>query len=210
LAIDSGVPIRIGFGLRGRSWEYHALIPYDPQSSLGQNWLHSLGVLGLDHAEYRGPVLPAAPQLDADAPIVIQPGSRSRVKEAPLDFWQALLPRLAERAPLLLVGNADDRARFAALRDSVPADRLHDHMGQTTVPELIACTGRARAMIGVESMVAHIAVGHGRPTVVLNNPNASGIIAFPDGLPSLTFVDMTLPAPRAADACMAHLDRWLS
>jgi ADP-heptose:LPS heptosyltransferase len=210
LAIDSRAPVRLGFGLRGRSWEYHALIPYDARASLGQNWLHSLDALGLAPARYRGPVLPAVSTPDGDAPIVVQPGSRSTVKEAPMALWRALLPPLAERAPIVLVGHADDRERFAELPSLLPASRVQNRMGQTSLAALFALTGRARAVVGVESMVAHIAVGHNRPTVVLNNPNASGIIAFPDGVPSLTFVDMTNVPQTAADASLAHLDRCLS
>ncbi len=210
LAIASRAPVRIGFGLRGRSWEYHALIPYDARASLGQNWLHTLDVLGLEPAVYSGPVLPPAAPVAADAPIIVQPGSRSVVKEAPMSLWHELLPRLAERAPIMLVGNASDRERFAALRALVRSARLDDRMGQTSIVDLIALAGRARAAVGVESMVAHLAVGYTRPTVVLNNPRASGIIAFPDGLPSLTFVDMTTTPQHAADAAMAHLDRWLA
>ncbi len=210
LAIDSQVPVRIGFGLRGRSWEYHALIPYHAHAALGQNWLHCLDVLGLAPERYVGPVLPAVGAIADDAPIIVQPGSRSTVKEAPMALWRTLLPRLAERAPILLVGNASDRHRFAGLRALVPSHRLQDMMGQTSFAELLTLTGGARAMVGVESMVAHIAVGYRRPTVVLNNPDASGIIAFPDGTPSLTFVDMTNAPQHAADASLAHLDRWLA
>ncbi len=210
LALASGVPLRIGFGLRGRSWQYHALIPYRESASLGQNWLHALDVLGLPPATYRGPVLPATPQPVAGAPIVVQPGSRSTVKEAPMAFWRALLPALAERAPVQLVGNAADRDRFAPLRALFPADRCIDAMGATSFDALVAVTGRARAAVGVESMVAHLALGHGRPTVVLNNPAASGVVAFPDGLPSLTFVDMTLAPEHAAALALAHLDRCLA
>ncbi len=210
LAIASDAPLRIGFGLRGRSWEYHALIPYTADASLGQNWLHALDVLRLPPATYRGPILPEAPALKADAPIIVQPGSRTAAKEAPLALWAALLPALAERAPILLVGNARDRERFAPLRQFVPADRLRDAMGSTSFADLVVMTGRARAAIGVESMVAHLAIGHHRPTVVLNNPAASGIVAFPDGLPSLTFVDMTLDPHHAASSAIAHLDRCLA
>lgn len=207
LAIASDATVRIGFGLRGRSWEYHGLIPYSADASLGQNWLHALDVLGLPRATYCGPILPQAPPLSADAPIIVQPGSRTAAKEAPLALWAALLPALAERAPIQLVGNARDRARFAPLRQFIPADRLQDAMGTTSFADLVVMTGRARAAIGVESMVAHLAVGHHRPTVVLNNPDASGIVAFPDGLPSLTFVDMTLDPHYAASSALAHLDR---
>ena len=210
LAIDSAVPVRIGFGLRGRSWQYHLRIPYRPAASLGQNWLHALDVLGLPAATYRGPVLPPALPLSVDAPIIVQPGSRSTMKEAPMALWKSLLPHLAERAPILLVGNAGDRVRFASLRSLVPADRLHDAMGATSFAELVMLTGRARAAVGVESMVAHLAVGHTRPTVVLNNPAASGIVAFPDVLPSLTFVEMTGDPQHAAAAALTHLDRWLT
>lgn len=210
LAIESEAPVRIGFGLRGRSWEYHRLIPYRPDSSLGQNWLHALDVLGLPAATYRGPVLPTAESLAADAPIILQPGSRTAAKEAPLAIWRELIPALAERAPIVLVGNSSDRERFASLRSIVPPDRLHDVMGETSFSDLVALAGRARAAVGVESMVAHLAVGHGRPTVVLSNPQASGIVAFPDGLPSLTFVDMTNESHHAATLAVAHLDRCLA
>jgi ADP-heptose:LPS heptosyltransferase len=210
LAIESDAPLRIGFGLRGRSWEYHALIPYLADASLGQNWLHALDVLGLPPARYTGPVLPVADALAPDAPIIVQPGSRTAAKEAPFALWATLLPELAHRAPILLVGNARDRERFAALRALVPSARIQDAMGSTSFADLVSATGRARAAIGVESMVAHLAVGHGRPTVVLNNPDASGIVAFPDGLPSLTFVDMTLDPQHAAVSALAHLDRCLA
>ena len=207
LAIDSAVPLRVGFGLRGRSWEYHAKIAYLPEASLGQNWLHALDVLGLPAATYRGPVLPEVAPLSADAPIIVQPGSRNTVKEAPFALWEALLPQLAERAPITLVGSADDRARFAPLRALVPAHRLHDAMGATSFGQLVTLTGRARAAVGVESMVAHLAIGYARPTVVLNNPDASGIVAFPDDLASLSFVEMSLDPQHAATAALAHLDR---
>ncbi len=210
LAIASGASVRIGFGLRGRSWEYHGLIPYRAEASLGQNWLHALDVLGLPAATYRGPVLPAPATLRPDAPIIVQPGSRSGAKEAPLALWQTVLPLLAERAPILLVGNASDRERFASLRALVPSGRLHDVMGTTSFAELVALTGQARAAIGVESVVAHLALGYSRPTIVLNNPAASGVVAFPDGVPSLTFVDMTNDPHRAAALALAHLDRCLA
>jgi ADP-heptose:LPS heptosyltransferase len=210
LAIASDATLRIGFGLRGRSWEYHALIPYRADASLGQNWLHSLDVLGLPSATYRGPVLPVHEPVARDAPILVQPGSRNAAKEAPYELWAALLPELARRAPVMLVGNAHDRERFVALRALVPSDRLHDAMGTTSFADLVTLTGRARAAIGVESMVAHLALGHHKPTVVLNNPDASGIVAFPDGLPSLTFVDMTLDPLHAATTALAHIDRCLA
>ncbi len=210
LAIASGATARIGFGLRGRSWQYHGLIPYHPEVSLGQNWLHALDVLQLPPASYHGPVLPTAAPLRPDAPIIVQPGSRSGAKEAPLALWQALLPLLADRAPILLVGNASDRERFASLRALVPAPRLRDEMGTTSFSDLVALTGQARAAVGVESMVAHLSLGYSRPTVVLNNPAASGLVAFPDGVPSLTFVDMTNDPRHAAALAIAHLDRCLT
>jgi ADP-heptose:LPS heptosyltransferase len=210
LAIASGIPIRIGFGLRGRSWEYHARIPYREADSLGQNWLHVLEVLGLDPVTYRGPVLPAAPAPHADGLIIVQPGTRTSAKEAPTALWTALLPQLAERAPVMFVGTAAERERFAALRAAVPAGRQIDAMGTTGVTDLIAVAGTARAAVGVESLVAHLAIGHGRPTVVLNNPAASGVVAFPGDLPTLTFVDMTAEPRRAAALVLDHLDRCLA
>jgi ADP-heptose:LPS heptosyltransferase len=209
LGIDSGATLRMGFGLRGRSWQYHSLITYRPETSLGQNWLHALDALGLRPARYSGPVLPPTAPLHAKAPIIVQPGSRTTAKEASLAVWEALLPAIAERAPVMLVGSAADRERFASLRKLVPSSQLHDAMGATSFGELVDATGRARAAIGVESMVAHLAVGHRRPTVVLNNPKASGIVAFPDDLPSLTFVDITADPRRIAAQTVAHLDRSL-
>ena len=208
LAIASESPVRIGFGLRGRSWQYHALIPYAPEQALGQNWLHVLPVLGLAPATYHGPVLPpvlAAPR--SDAPIVVQPGSRTAAKEVPAAFWASVLPALAERAPVMLVGSTADRERFSALSALIPPARLDNRMGRTSFGELVTLCASARAAVGVESMVAHLAVGHGLPTVVLNNPDTSGVAAFPAHLPSLTFVDMTLDPTRAVAHILAHLDR---
>jgi ADP-heptose:LPS heptosyltransferase len=211
LAVAADVSFRVGFGLRGRSWEYHQLIPYNESDSLGQNWLNVLPVLGLEPATYRGPVLPrATTPRSADAPIIVQPGSRTASKEAPLPLWQSLLPALAERAPVMLVGNAHDRDRFAALTRMLPASRVQNAMGATSISDLIARTGDARAAVGVESMIAHLAIGHGVPTAVLHNPAASGLAAFPDALPTLTFVDMTADPQRAAALMLGHLDRYLS
>lgn len=210
LAIESEVPVRIGFGLRGRSWMYHHRIAYRPDRSLGQNWMNVLDVLGLRSATYRGPVLPAAAPLSADAPIIVQAGSRTMAKEAPAALWRALLPALAERAPVLLVGNASDRDRFAWMRELVPPARLHDAMGATDFAQLVALSGRARAAVGVESMVAHLAIGHRRPTVVMNNPQASGVVAFPDDLDTLQFVNMSDAPDVAAHAALTHLDRCLA
>jgi ADP-heptose:LPS heptosyltransferase len=210
LAIATDAPLRVGFGLRGRSWQYHSLIPYEENASLGQNWLHTLTVLGLPSACYRGPVLPPAPARTGDAPIIVQPGSRSANKEAPLALWRALLPALAERAPVMLVGSANERDRLAALRKTVPEHRLIDKMGATSFADLVTLTGAARAAVGVESMIAHLAIGHSVPTAVLNNPDASGIVAFPDDLASLTFVDMTHDPHRAASLVLTHLDRYLT
>ena len=83
-------------------------------------------------------------------------------------------------------------------------------MGTTTFAELVTLTGQSRAAIGVESVVAHLALGYSRPTIVLNNPAASGVVAFPDGVPSLTFVDMTNDPHHAAALTLAHLDRCLA
>lgn len=209
LAIESEAALRIGFGLRGRSWQYHERIPYRVDASLPQNWLHALDVLGLPPATYVGPSLPAVAPLSVIAPIIVQPGSRSRAKEAPLSLWQSVLPRLAAMAPIMLVGNADDRSRFSALGDLIPADRLDNRMGRTTFAELVLLAGGARGAVGVESMVAHLAVGYGRPTVVLNNPVASGRIAFPDGLDSLLFCDITTNVDTATDAIVAHFSAFL-
>lgn len=208
LAIESGAPVRIGFGLRGRSWEYHTLIPYAPDQSLGQNWLHVLDVLALPPARYDGPVLPPAAHRAADAPVVVQPGSRTAAKEAAPALWQALLPALADRAPVLFVGSPQDRERFASLTALVPETRLLNMMGRTSFADLVALTGTARAAVGVESMVAHLAVGYGLPTVVLNNPGASGVVAFPGNVPSLTFADMTIDPTRAAALALDHFDRF--
>ena len=204
LAIESAATVRIGFGLRGRSWQYHARIPYHVEASLGQNWLHALDVLGLPPATYRGPSLPAASALSATAPIIVQPGSRTPAKEAPNMLWQSLLPRLAAIAPIMLVGNAGDRSRFSSLVDLVPSDSLENRMGRTTFDDLVKLAGRARAAVGVESMVAHLAVGYGRPTVVLNNPAASGRIAFPDQIASLRFCDITAHVAVTTKAIMDH------
>jgi ADP-heptose:LPS heptosyltransferase len=189
LAIESGAPCRIGYGLRGRGWQYHRHISFVPSVALGQNWLHALDALGLPPATYSGPVLPACGPLAASAPIVVQPGSKTPAKEVPIALWAAILPRLAEHAPIVMVGTRGERQRWEALSSAVSGNRLTNTMGDTSVAELIALVARARAVVGVESVAAHLGIGYGRPVVVLDRARASGRQAFPEGADRLAFVD---------------------
>ena len=193
---------RAGFGLRGGAWEYDALIPYDVRAPLPQNWLHVLAVLGLDVPRYAGPVLPTAPPPSTDAPIIVQIGSRTRAKEAPITTWRAILPTLAAVAPVVLVGSADERTRTAPLTALDPS-RITDRTGATDLAALLDLVARARAVVGTDSLAATIALGHHRPTVVLVR-DGMGSASLPDDVPSLRILrhdaapDAVLTALQAA------------
>jgi ADP-heptose:LPS heptosyltransferase len=205
LAIESGAEYRVGFGLRGRAWQYHARIPYGVSQSIGQNWLHALGVLGLDAGRYMGPVLPAHPHPAIDAPIVLQPGSRTPGKEASLDVWHAIVDTLAPIAPLVLIGTAMERERYGALTARAQSGRVSDCFGATDIDALIRTIAGSRAVVGVESVGAHIGIGARRPVVVLDRAATSGRAAFPDACASLTFVSADQPATAVAQHVRAAL-----
>jgi ADP-heptose:LPS heptosyltransferase len=188
LAVKSGAPVRIGYGLRGRGWQYHHRIPYDVSRAIGQNWLHVLEILGLPSRHYAGPVLPAFDAPRGEAPIVLQPGSRTLSKEVSLESWHHIVRALAPIAPLVLVGSAGERARYGELATTAHGNRVLARFGATEIDGLVRTIASARAVVGVESVAAHIGLGAGIPVVVLDRAATSGRAAFPAGAHRLSFV----------------------
>ncbi|MCU0625507.1 MAG: hypothetical protein MUF21_03345 [Gemmatimonadaceae bacterium] len=187
-----------GFGLRGESWGYDARIRYDEAASLPQNWLHVLEALDLAPVRYAGPVLPRVDPVDPPF-IALQPGSRSTAKAIPDAVLRTLVPALADVAPVHVLGDARDRARYAWLTELAPVGRVRNRCGETTLPELVRVVGEAAAVVASESLVAHLALGHARPLVALI-PARITPAAFPRGVTCYRVLEPTVPPAQVIDA----------
>lgn len=204
LARQAGVPFRAGFPLRGLSYTLHASLPYSEEKAFGQQFLDALEVFGLRTSRFTGPTLgPYACKLDqvqrpaglfSEPYIVVQPASRKAAKNAPLSSWQALLPFLAQHHPIVFLGAASDRAVVEQLLALVPAGRAMDLVGRTTIAQLFAITQHCALAVSVDSLLAHVGLATGRPTLVLKDVALTPRGFFPERQ------DLTLVAKDATPA----------
>lgn len=111
----------------------------------------------------RRPDLPANP-----ACIVLAPFTTRPQKHWPEAHWRTLIAELQARGePLALLGGSGDRAAADRLLVGLPPDAVHDLVGRTRLPEALAWIADAKALIGVDTGLSHMAIASDRPTVVL-------------------------------------------
>jgi ADP-heptose:LPS heptosyltransferase len=150
-------------------------------------------------ADYR-PALEAPPAdgllrrhgLAAGEYVAWQTASNNRKKDYPADRWRAVLARFPD-------------VRFVAL--GAPGEPLGvphavDLRGKTDLREAMALIGAARAFLGPDSGLTHIAACLGRPTVcVAQNSNLGYFFPYPEeyGYGNLATVDH--PAYRECARC---------
>lgn len=109
--------------------------------------------------------------------IVAHPGSRWLFKCWPATATAAVLDGLAAAGwKLVLTGAPDpgERALIAAIRAALApttAAQLTDLSEQLSLAELAALIGRARMLLGVDSVPMHIAAAMGTPVVALFGPS---------------------------------------
>ena len=132
-------------------------------------WRHLLGTLerwGVAPPEAPTPLrLPgAAPEREV---FVVHPGSGATWKQWPAERFADVIHAVSERRPLpvLLHQGPADRAAADALhaRLSVPCARLVE----PDLPALAAALASARAYLGADSGVSHLAAALGAPAVIL-------------------------------------------
>jgi ADP-heptose:LPS heptosyltransferase len=203
LARLASVPFRVGFGLRGLAYTLHREIAYRPDRPFGQLYLDALPALGLRAATYGGPVLgpgtfdptPRIAGLLPDEPFVVAHlGSRTQVREAPRARCLELLRPLCEDVPIVAVGTKEEADRYRWLGDALPARRLVNLMGRTSLPDLLAVVERSVGGIVSESFVSHVLLAFERPTLVLTTRRFADRASYPVGCPHLWLVDADAPS----------------
>ena len=98
------------------------------------------------------------------APIILNPGSGSRLKNWPLDRFQEVAGRLRDRGfPLVWLLGPAELGRKGEVTGSI--------LFAPPLPLLAAILARCSLFIGNDSGVAHLAVATGCPTVVIFGPS---------------------------------------
>lgn len=107
--------------------------------------------------------------------IALHPsGGRSKLKQWPLERFQALARELAvtDRAQLLVVGGPDEAEKFrAAFPASLSAD-IHVVAGELPLPLMAAALAEVSLFVGGDSGPAHLAAAQGTPTLALFGPTS--------------------------------------
>jgi ADP-heptose:LPS heptosyltransferase len=108
--------------------------------------------------------------------VAVHPGSGSPSKNWPEDRWGELLVRLAEETDgaLLLVGGEAEVERAHRLASRWPAARLECAVNEPLI-EVAARLAGARAFVGHDSGITHLAAAVGVPGLVLWGPTRRDI-----------------------------------
>jgi ADP-heptose:LPS heptosyltransferase len=146
-------------------------------------WEHLLESVGAGSGEWRSPVpvpdsvralgAEALAAAGADAPppwLVVHPGAGSAAKRWPADAFARAIVTLAARARMnvLVHQGPADAAAAAALRRHLGAGAVW--LVEPTLPALAGVLARARAYLGNDSGVSHLAAALGVPALVLFDP----------------------------------------
>jgi heptosyltransferase III len=136
-------------------------------------WRHLLATLGIEAADEPDLVAPlrAARTARVEDTLVVHPGGGGAWKRWPADSFAAVVDAVARRRALRIViheGPADHAAVDAlATRLTVSAERLV----QPELPALAAVLAGARAYLGGDSGISHLAAAMGAPALVLFPPS---------------------------------------
>lgn len=158
------------------------LDPYDPERHALERYLDLLEPLGFMRPatpEFGLCPGPAAQQRarelagEGQGPLVVlHPVAKWESKLWPVEHWARLAEGLARRgARLVLTGAADDRPVTRAIlrRSGAPGVDL---AGATSLLELAAVLGRARAVVATDTGAMHLAAAVGAKVVALFGPTA--------------------------------------
>lgn len=104
--------------------------------------------------------------------IVIAPFSNSAIRDWPSDHFAelvgVLLDRWEDRNGLIaIVGTSSQRPRANAIVRPYPADRVFNHCGRMSWPDVVVQLRAASCVIGNNSGIAHLAGSFGVPTVCI-------------------------------------------
>ncbi len=136
-------------------------------------WRHLIATLGMRDTAERDLVAPLrrSSATPVENTLVVHPGSGGTWKQWPAESFAAVVDTIARRCALRIViheGPADHAAADAlAARLAVPTERLVE----PELPALAAMLAGARAYLGGDSGISHLAAAVGAPAVVLFPPS---------------------------------------
>jgi ADP-heptose:LPS heptosyltransferase len=135
-------------------------------------WRHLVSTLaspGLAEAEAVAPIRLAAPPVAPPA-LVVHPGSGGAWKRWPPERFAAVIAAVAARHPVPVVVHQGpaDRAAVEALLTRL--DASVERLVEPELPVLAAALARARAYLGGDAGISHLAAAVGAPSVILFPP----------------------------------------
>lgn len=184
----AGIPERIGWRGEGRTALLtRSLSPRIRPPGEHEVWKHLriAAAAGAETPERPDTSFPAGPRereaarrLLAEAGIGKQPFVAAHVasfahaaKRWDLERYTALFTRLAARGlRVVLLGSAGERAQNEAVAAAVPGGKAADLSGRTTLPQALGVLAEAKAFVGNDSGLAHLAAAAGTPTAVVFGP----------------------------------------
>lgn len=191
VAFLSGAPVRIGLGSREGSRLLMTKVVKRGGNPRKISWeyAHLASALGLDTSSFAMEIpcgsdeLAAAKRMVRDAGleggfVAACPFTTRSFKHWFEERWSELLGRLPDRTGLgvaLLGGPADRSAADRVLAGVGVGDNgavpVADLVGRTTLGEASALVSLARALVGVDTGLSHMAHAHGTPAVLLFGSN---------------------------------------
>ncbi|MEO5368162.1 MAG: glycosyltransferase family 9 protein [Magnetococcus sp. WYHC-3] len=210
LLAKAGIPTRIGFASGGGGpLLTHSMDFHDdnlPMAQLQSALLDSLPVdrARLQHLRDNGlpPCLISSQQkVAASLPergyVVVHTGTGAPAREWAEENWLALIRRLAaDGHQILLTGHGDRECnRAARLVEKSSTDTgtsITNLCGQLRLDDLLGVIGRARLLIGVESLAGHLGAALDTPSVILWSGTSNIYQWHPNGR-RLHVLQMELP-----------------
>ncbi len=221
------VPLRLGCGDGGAFLGYtHSIAFYRQDTPFVARYADVVARAFPDLAARPAPFRPFRPragalaeaaalraELGLDAYAVLAPGANSPSKRLSVACLAGLAGRLADAgvAPVILGAGDGDRALAGAIRDLEP--RALDLTNRGGLAVSAAWISGARALVGVDSGLSHLAAGCGIPTLAVYGPTrprhsapwGPRVRVFrKEGLACLECWKLDCPVP--GHPCMADLD----
>lgn len=110
--------------------------------------------------------------------IALAPGAAHATKRWPVEHWAALARRLRGTCDLVILGGPGDRDT-AALIAEAGGPSAASAAGRFSLSGTAALLKRARAMVGGDTGVTHLATAVGTPVVALYGPGVEAFGFFP-------------------------------
>jgi len=133
--------------------------------------------LGLNPAMTCRPGALGALGMSADDPyLLLAPCATWKSKEWPRGRWEEMVSLLVERTelPLVCLVAPGKESAWSGLARLIPADR-GGVLPPLPLPEALAVTASARALVTVDGGMMHVAVGFGVPTLAIFGPTDPAI-----------------------------------